>query len=165
MWRRKKADGPDKPSAYGKALGLLSRRERSSKELERRLDREGYESADADAALTLLREQSFLDDTRFAGALVRLRIGQGFGPRRITAELRTHGLVDTEIRAQPDLADADWTALARQLYRRRFGGRPADDPAERNRRASFLLRRGFDAATVRIITHANDVDDSADEFD
>ena len=29
----------------------------------------------------------------------------------------------------------------------------------------FLLRRGFDAATVRTVTRADDVDDSADEFE
>ncbi|NMW26125.1 recombination regulator RecX, partial [Rhodanobacter denitrificans] len=35
------------------------------------------------------------------------------------------------------------------------------DPAERTRRAQFLLRRGFAAATVRSVTHA-DVDEADD---
>jgi len=36
------------------------------------------------------------------------------------------------------------------------------DPAERAKRAQFLLRRGFDGSTVRSVTHA-DVDEAADD--
>jgi regulatory protein len=153
------------PSAYGKALGLLTRREHSGRELQRKLTRTGYSADETADALGRLREQSFQDDDRFAGLLVRSRVAQGQGPRRILAELRTHGIADAA--AQQALAEegTDWLALARQIHRRRYGAAAAADRQEIQRRAAFLLRRGFDAATVRAITHADDVDDSAEEFD
>ncbi|HSX61669.1 MAG TPA: regulatory protein RecX [Tahibacter sp.] len=160
-------DDARKPAAnaYGKALGLLSRREHSERELKRKLDRTGYDADQATAALAQLQQQSFQSDARFAQLLVRSRVGQGQGPRRILAELRTHGIADSEARDALDEEGADWIALARQIYRRRYGAKPAADRQETARRAAFLLRRGFDAATVRAITHADDVDDSAEEFD
>ncbi len=160
-------DDARKPAAnaYGKALGLLSRREHSERELKRKLDRNGYDADEATAALAQLQQQSFQSDARFAQLLVRSRVGQGQGPRRILAELRTHGIADSEARDALDEEGADWIALARQIYLRRYGAKPAADRQETARRAAFLLRRGFDAATVRAITHADDVDDSAEEFD
>jgi regulatory protein len=154
-----------KPSAFSKALGLAARRERSARDLKRKLAQGGYAREESEAALERLQALDFQNDTRFAGVLLRSRAGQGHGPRRIAAELRTHGLDDAAIRAQFEAEDLDWAALARDLYRRRFGGRPAADRAEGARRAAFLLRRGFDAATVRSLTHADDVDDSSDDFD
>jgi regulatory protein len=152
-------------SAYGKALGLLSRREHSKRELERKLDRTGYDADEASAALEQLQQQSFQSDERFAQLLVRSRVGQGHGPRRILAELRTHGIADAEARSALEEEGEDWVALARRIYRRRYGTTASPDRQETQKRAAFLLRRGFDAATVRVITHADDVDDSAEEFD
>jgi regulatory protein len=59
-----------------------------------------------------------------------------------------------------DDAGFDWNAAAAAQLRRRFGAAGSVvDAAERARRAQFLLRRGFAAATVRQVTHA-DVDDA-----
>ncbi len=158
-------DDRDRPSAFSKALGLAARRERSARDLARRLRQGGYARDETELAIGRLQELNFQNDGRFAGVLVRTRIAQGHGPRRIRAELRGHGLDDAAAIAAIDAESPDWEALARSLYRRRFGARPAADTAERSRRAAFLLRRGFDAATVRGLTHADDVDDSSDDFD
>ena len=55
------------------------------------------------------------------------------------------------------------TLAARQL-KRRFGSKVAADRDERARRAQFLLRRGFDPATVRAAARA-EIDDPGEEFD
>ena len=144
---------------------MLSRREHSQRELKRKLDRSGYDGSEAEQALERLQQQSFQSDARFAELLVRSRVAQGQGPRRIRAELRTHGIAEDEAQQALQQEGADWLALARQIYRRRFGTAACTDRQESHRRAGFLLRRGFDAATVRAITHADDVDDSAEEFD
>ncbi|HEX7815405.1 regulatory protein RecX [Dyella sp.] len=154
---------PKKPkrSAYDKALGLLARREHSRRELGLKLRQGGYEGDEARSALDRLGEQHYQDDDRFAEALVRSRVGQGYGPQRLRAELKSHGLSDARIRQCLEQAEVDWHARATDQLRRRYGTKPATDPAERARRAQFLLRRGFPAATVRSVTHA-EVDD-ADE--
>jgi regulatory protein len=163
---RRRSDSPEKTrrSAYDKALGLLARREHSRRELKTKLRQSGYEGGEASAAIDRLGEQHYQDDDRFAEVLVRSRAAQGYGPQRIRAELKTHAVPDARIRELLDEAEVDWEASALDQLRRRYGGKGAADPAERARRAQFLLRRGFAAATVRRATHA-EVDDAADEID
>jgi regulatory protein len=158
--------GPDKPakpkrSAYDKALGLLARREHSRKELKTKLRQGGYEGEETAAALDRLGEQRYQDDDRFAEVLLRSRIAQGYGPLRLRQELKSHGLADARVRALLDAAEVDWDASAAAQLRRRYGSAGSHEPAERVRRAQFLLRRGFAAATVRRVTHA-EVDDADD---
>jgi len=159
---RNRDDKTDKPSAYDKALGMLARREHSRRELRLKLRQKGYEGEEAGAALDRLGEQHYQDDDRFAGMLVRSRVSQGYGPMRVRAELKSHGLTDARIRAVLEEAEVDWEATALSQLRRRFGSGSAPDRDEKARRAQFLLRRGFPAATVRNVTHA-DVDDAADD--
>ena len=156
-------DDPAKPkrSAYDKALGLLARREHSRRELKTKLRQGGYEGEETSAAIDRLGEQHYQDDDRFAELLLRSRIAQGYGPMRLRMELKTHGLSDAHIRELLDAAEVDWNASAAAQLRRRYGAGTAD-PAERARRAQFLLRRGFAAATVRSVTHA-DVDEADDD--
>jgi regulatory protein len=155
-----KADRPTR-TAYDKALGLLARREHSRRELKQKLDRGGFAGEEAADAVSRLGDQGYQDDDRFAASLVRSRIGQGYGPARIRAELRSQGITDAVIRPLIESADVDWHDLASSQLRRRYGG-PSADPAERVRRAQFLLRRGFAAATVRVLTHA-DAEDTDDD--
>lgn len=163
--KRPKRDSPrDKPDAYAKALGLLVRREQSERELETKLSQGGYARSDARAAIDTLKSRALQSDTRFAELLVRSRASQGYGPRRIAAELRSHGITDAEVASAIASQDCDWNALAQRQLLRRFGRKPAGDIKERGRRAAFLLRRGFDAATVSAITRA-DIGDPGDEFD
>lgn len=161
---KKDADGrvAGTADAYATALRLLARREYSRSELRRKLDLGGYAKVESDAALARLGEQHYQDDQRFAAMLVRHRAAQGYGPARIRMELKTHGLADAAIRRLLDEAEVDWQANAAHQLRRRYGGKPAADREEQGKRAQFLLRRGFSAATVRYAIHA-DVDEADEE--
>lgn len=155
----------EKPvAAYDVALRLLARREHSARELKRKLAARGLEGGETREAIDRLKDQHYQDDDRFAQVLVRSRASQGYGPQRIHAELKTHAVPEARIRELLDEAEVDWEASALDQLRRRYGGKGAADHAERVRRAQFLLRRGFAAATVRRATHA-EVDDAADESD
>ncbi|MFO1506054.1 MAG: regulatory protein RecX [Lysobacterales bacterium] len=158
MRGRRPGAGKDAGSAYDRGVKLLSRREHSQRELRGKLARSGHDDAESGVAVQRLQRAGFQSDERFGGVIARTRVAQGYGPARIRAELKTHGLADALIREQIDALDADWTLLARRQLRKRFGQRPASDPTERGKRAAFLLRRGFPAATVRTVTHAEIVD-------
>lgn len=160
MARGKSNDGNDR-SAYDRALGMLARREYSQRELRARLERAGCDEEESAVAIQRLREQNYQDDDRFGGMIVRARVGQGYGPARIRAELRSHDLGDAVIHDLLDAAGVDWQLLARAQLHKKYGGKPPADHHERARRAAFLVRRGFAAATVRIVTHS-DVDSSGD---
>lgn len=160
---RKPASGKP-PAAYDVALRLLARREHSAQELKRKLAARGLEGGESREAIDRLQDQRYQDDDRFAAMLVRNRAAQGYGPQRIRAELKTHAVTDARIRQLLEEAEVDWEASALDQLRRRYGRKAPADHAERARRAQFLLRRGFAAATVRRATHA-EVDDAADEID
>ena len=151
-------------SAYDKALTLLARREHSARELKSKLARKGLDAAESASALADLQAKDFQNDARFGEMLVRSRIAQGYGPRWIIAELKTHGIAEAKARALIDAGNPDWPTLIRELVRRRYGAKP-ENLAERVKRANFLLRRGFDAATVQSVTRAVGLDESANESD
>ncbi len=132
-----------------RALGLLTRREHSRRELSRKLASRGVEAADVRSAVDRLSEEGWQSDTRFAEALVRSRASGGYGPLRIRAELSTHGLDRAAVAAAMATFDGDWTETACDLVRRRFGPACRIDPAQSRKIADFLVRRGFDAAAVR----------------
>lgn len=161
--RKPTAEGESKPkpSAYNKALGLLARREHSARELKRKLDQGGYAREEAGEALSRLEEQHYQDDDRFAGVMLRNRVSQGYGPARIRAELRSHGVSDAAIRTLLDEAEVDWDALAQNQLHRHYGLRIAKDPSERQRQAQYLQRRGFSSASIRAASQV-EVEDELD---
>jgi regulatory protein len=161
---RKPGDKPAPGDAYDKGLGLLGRREHSARELKTKLARKGHAKEDITSAIGRLRDKSYQSDDRFGISIARTRVAQGYGPTRIRAELRSHGLADAAIVVAIAAVDADWTTLAAAQLKRRFGTKPAPDREERGRRAQFLLRRGYDPATVRAVTRA-EIDDPGEAFD
>ena len=152
-------------SAYDKALTLLVRREHSVRELKAKLARRGFDAEESAASIERLQSKDFQNDSRFGEMLVRSRIEGGYGRRWIIAELRTHGIAEAKARELIDAAEPDWDDLIRRQLRRRYGSKAAANFAERAKRAAFLLRRGFDAATVQSITRAEGLDESAEESD
>ena len=140
------------PTPLQRALGLLTRREHSSRELTRKLTERGIETGEARAAVQRLAEAGWQDDARFAAALVRSRASAGQGPIRVRAELGTHGLEREAVAAAMEAFDGDWSANARDLVRRRFGTGVHDDRALQRKAADFLVRRGFTADQVRAAT-------------
>ena len=135
-----------------RALGLLTRREHSRKELTRKLISRGMDAAEVETAVEKLSRDGWQDDSRFAESLVRARSSGGYGPLRIRAELITHGLDREAIASALDTFHGDWAENASDLVRRRYGPVAALDLNQRRKAADFLLRRGFDAASIRAAT-------------
>lgn len=139
-------------SARQRALGLLTRREHSRKELARKLAGSGVEPTEAAEAIDLLGREGWQDDARFATSLAHWRAASGCGPLRIRAELRTHAvdpqLVDAAFAALAESGEADWEANAKSLLGSRYG-HALRDPAIQRKAAGYLARRGFDTATIR----------------
>lgn len=140
------------PTPVQRALGLLTRREHSSRELTRKLTARGVEKDAARAAVDKLAQAGWQDDTRFAESLVRSRAMNGYGPIRIRAELGTHGLDREAVALAMDAFDGDWAENARDLVRRRFGAGITADRDRQRKAAEFLVRRGFAADQIRAAT-------------
>jgi regulatory protein len=139
-------------SPLQRALGLLTRREHSRRELTRKLVAKGLASEEVEVAVAKLANAGWQDDIRFAESLVRCRVSGGYGPLRIRAELATHGLDRETIAAALDTFEGDWAENARDLVRRRYGDGVIDDLKLRRKAADFLMRRGFDGRSLRAAT-------------
>lgn len=147
--RRERRRGRPEQTPTQRALGLLTRREHSRKELTRKLTSRGLDREEVVAAVDRLADAGWQNDHRFAESLIRSRAGNGYGPVHIRAELNMHGL-DSEAIAQALAAyEGNWLENARNLLRRRFGEGFASDPALRRKAADLLMRRGFDGDTAR----------------
>lgn len=143
---------PRKLSPTQRALGLLTRREHSRRELVRKLEAKGIASDEVEAVVAKLERAGWQSDVRFAESRVRVRVGDGYGPQYIRAELATHGLGRDTIAAAIDTFEGDWAANARDLVRRRYGDAVVDDLKLRRKAADVLMRRGFDAACIQSAT-------------
>lgn len=129
-------------AAYEQALKLLVRREHSRRELGHKLSERDHPAAAVEAALDRLEGENALNDARFAEEYARARFAKGFGPRRVEAELREHG-IEGEGLAQARLGGQAERELAASQLAKRFGsGEPADFK-ERTKRMRYLQQRGF----------------------
>ncbi|MGO1071620.1 recombination regulator RecX [Lysobacter sp. CA199] len=140
---------PREQTPTQRALGLLTRREHSRKELTRKLTSRGLDRDEVVAAVDRLTDAGWQNDARFAESLIRSRAGNGYGPVHIRAELGMHGLDNQAIVEALQNYPGDWLENARDLARRRFGEDYFREPALRRKAADLLLRRGFDGETVR----------------
>jgi regulatory protein len=124
------------------ALALLGRREYASGELTAALTRKGYAATVAAEVVAQMGEERLVDDTRYAGSLVRMLSNRGQGPGRIRQELREAGLPDEQISAALE-SGPDWSVLAAEVRQRKFGNAAPVDWPERARQMRFLQYRGF----------------------
>ena len=131
------------PSPTQRALGLLTRREHSRRELARKLAVRGVEAVDALAVIDKLTAAGWQDDTRFAESLVRSRAAGGYGPAYVRAELGTHALASEAVAAALESYEGDWAENARDLVSRRHPAALTGDRDARRKAIDFLLRRGF----------------------
>lgn len=143
-------------------MRLLARREHGAVELQRKLIHHGHEDAEALQAIDELRARQWQSDERYATAMARTRIERGYGPRYIRAELEARAVAREIIVAVLDALQVDWTRLATQARRRRFGEKLPTTPAERAKQQRFLEQRGFAPAQIRA-TFAQAGDDFGDE--
>ncbi len=99
--------------------------------------------------IAALVDEGLLSDRRFAEAFVHARRERGQGPLRIDNELRQRGIDKTIASALVDGVTTDWSGVAREARRKRFGDVIPGDFSERARQARFLRYRGFTEAQVR----------------
>jgi len=143
-------------SLKGQALRLLSGREHSRSELERKLAGHEEEPGQLRRVLDDLQAKGFIDHERVAESVIHRR-GAKLGAMRIRQELQAKGL-DPELVAQA-VAGLKSTEVerAREVWRRRFSELPAN-AADRAKQARFLAARGFGGEAIRRVLQASDID-------
>ncbi len=137
------------PSLKGRALRLLSQREHSRAELERKLAPHEEVPGELAKALDELQARDFINDGRAIESVVHRRSGK-LGAARVKQELAAKGLSGEAVaQALADLRETE-SSRAQEVWRKKFGQAP-QDPQERARQMRFLITRGFSAEVVRRI--------------
>ena len=134
------------------AMDLLARREHSSREMIDKLKRRFIKRLEGDdlyhAVVDELIADGLLSDERYAASLARQLVDRGFGPKKLSFELRRKGCdLDSAIDAAFPQG-IDWFAIAEDVYDRKFAGKSfASDwdskQKDRAKRARFMVYRGF----------------------
>jgi regulatory protein len=142
------------PSLKGRALRLLSQREHSRTELERKLAAHEEVPGELAQALDELQARDFINDGRVLESVVNRRAAK-LGGARIQQELVGKGLSGPEMaEALAQLKTTEFSR-AQAVWQKKFGT-PAPDPQTRARQMRFLISRGFSAEVVRRIVSDKD---------
>lgn len=135
------------PSLKGRALRLLSQREHSRKELERKLAQHEQVPGELAKALDELQARDFINDDRAMESVVHRRSGK-LGAARVKQELAAKGLSGEAVaQAMAALKETE-LPRAQEVWRKKFGQAPSNE-AERAKQVRFLITRGFAAEIVR----------------
>ena len=169
-------DPAEPPAPMEVALRYLGSRPRTRYELTQRLRRAAVPEPQIEATLDRLVELGYVDDAAFARWWAEQRDRHApRGRRMLEAELRQRGVPREVIEAHraehddSERAPEDEGVPGSELERaadalaRHLRGRPMPDDAKaRQRIGMYLMRRGFDAETVRTTLRdaGTDVEDS-----
>ncbi len=131
------------------ALRLLSRREHGAKELLVKLKQKGYDPKDSEQAVAECQRLELQSDTRFAGAVLRSRMRQGYGPQRIRQALQAKAI-------DPDVVDEafqsesiDWQACALTVWQKKCPSEHDLSYMDVQKIKRFMLYRGFSSDLIK----------------
>jgi regulatory protein len=142
-------------SLKGRALRLLTGREHSRAELERKLAPHEEEPGQLARVLDELQAKDFISEPRVIESVINRRASR-FGAARIRHELQGKGLQAEAVAAAVQSLKATEVERAREVWRKKFGT-PAADAAERGKQMRFLAARGFGSAAIgRVVSGADE---------
>jgi regulatory protein len=143
-------------SLTGRALRLLSGREHSRAELERKLAKFEEEPGQLAKVLDTLAAKDFINEDRVVESVIHRRSAR-LGASRIKQELQQKGLEPEAVAFRLDRLRASEVERAREVWRKKFG-QPPVDASERGKQMRFLASRGFGGDTIHRVVSGGDDD-------
>jgi regulatory protein len=143
-------------SLKGRALRLLSAREHSRAELERKLAPHEEEAGQLRRVLDELQAKDFINERRVLESVLHRRAPR-LGAARIRQDLQGKGLAPELVAQAVAALQSTELQRAREVWRRRFGAAPSD-ARERARQSRFLAARGFSGDVIRRVVAGADGD-------
>ena len=143
-------------SLKGRALRLLSGREYSRTELERKLAPHEETPGQLAEVLDELQAKDFISEARVIESVINRRQAK-MGAARIKQELLGKGLGKEAVLDAMASLKATELDRARELWRRKFDG-PAADAAGRAKQMRFLATRGFGGDVIGRVLRGGEED-------
>ena len=136
-------------------MRLLSQREHSRAELERKLAKFEEEAGALAKVLDNLADKDFINEGRVIESVVHRRSAK-LGAARIRQELQAKGLEPQAVAEAVANLRSSEVERAREIWRKKFGSQPRD-AAERGKQMRFLASRGFGGDTIhKVVSGAGD---------
>jgi regulatory protein len=155
----------DDVELYEYAVASLARKMRTVAELKRLLRARAHPDEDGAMAVEVviakLKEQKYLNDSRYAAAYSQYRqTNEKFGRRRVILDLKAKGVHNDVIDQAVNKAyeEVNEEKLARQFLDRKRLKKPQSQ-RESARVFRMLLRAGFSSKTIFILLKRWDIDD------
>ncbi len=172
--RAKRREPVGEAELFEYAVGVLSRRMKTVRDLKRLMKVRAFEGErgerDMDAVVERLVELKYLSDTRFAQDYTRLRKeNQGFGRRRVQQDLAVKGvgkeLAETALAAAYD--ETDEVALARAYCEKKRIKQPSGVDVQKGtvRVMNRLMRAGYSSGAIYKLMRAWKVEAPVEEMD
>jgi regulatory protein len=137
-------------------LRLLSQREHSRPELERKLGGAETDPDELARALDDLEAKGFISEVRVVDSVIHRRAAK-LGTGRLRQELQAKGVSAEAVAEAVDRLRGTELERAREVWRKKFG-EPAQDAAGRAKQMRFLATRGFGGEAIRRVVSGSDVD-------
>jgi len=146
-------------SLKGRALRLLSGREQSRIELERKLAAHEEQPGQLAAVLDELEAKDFISATRVIESVINRRQAR-LGASRIKRELQGKGIDAEAVAEAMNGLKATELERAREVWRKKFDSKTdaATSPADKAKQMRFLAARGFGADAIRRVVARRDED-------
>jgi len=143
-------------SLTGRALRLLSTREHSRAELERKLAPYAEEPGALAKVLDALQAKDFINEGRVVESVLHRRSAK-LGTQRIKQELQAKGLEPEAVAQALNVLRTSEVERAREVWRKKFGT-PPTDAAQRAKQMRFLASRGFGGDAIHKVVAGRDDD-------
>lgn len=142
------------PSLTARALRLLSSREHSRAELERKLLPHASDVDSLTQVLDALQTKGFISEARVAESVLHRRAAK-LGAARVKQELLAKGLDGVTVAAAMERLRTTELERARAVWRKKFA-QPPQDATERAKQMRFLASRGFEGDVIRRVVQGVD---------
>ena len=131
------------------ALRFLNYRQRSRKEIQDKLAKEGFDNKFVENTIVYLENLKLIDDLEFARSFARDKINiNKYGPKKIRYELYKKGISDEIIDEVLDEDNTEYTR-ALELAKKKLSSYKEDDKNTKYRKlGGFLQRRGYSSDCV-----------------
>ena len=146
QWSHQQSPQRKGPSLKNRALRLLTLREHSRPELERKLAVHEEQAGQLALVLDDLEAKGFISEQRVVASVVYRRSGK-LGAKRVGQELQHKGISQEAVKEA--VAELQTTELdrARAVWLKKFG-QTATTPKEKAKQLRFLISRGFSTSVL-----------------
>jgi regulatory protein len=142
-------DEPTITDVEASAMRFLARRGHSTGELRKKLQRREFPDDLIEQVLCDFTERGWLDDQEFAEHQAQILVRKEWGPNKIRAKLRKHGVPETIAEDVVAALDVVWVEIALSRVRSKYG--ELEDDRDRQRAFRHLTYRGFSGRTARAV--------------